>query len=360
MQVKAKYFLKNVPLLNAVYLGNQKKARDKRVSNFTGNFKSNYDDDLPEGLSEEQDMLIKFIAERYHSEDYVPMVEPTLHNQQCENQLTSHKDEAEDLDDPELTDILAKRRCHCWVLVGAGKREITEQFFIEPTTGLTYGLTETPYYGVDMVWNHTNLWINMQYNEQWKRFTPVNDMSWDFRDTSKWDATLNDVNYDENDVENFRTLLVDAQDAKGMDTNSTPVVTQNSSGVTTNKQKVVPSKDLNKSTNEASPMEPSKPITPATPPISSNPSTPALNSLPGSASGKPTVTSGKPVPGPSPINMDKTKGFFEPDTTIDPKVMRDTRLSMERLKADMELSHWLLPASWVPKLQIEVEAVVTR
>lgn len=34
-------------------------------------------------------------------------------------------------------------------------------------------------------------------------------MLWDFRDIFKWDVILNDVNYDENDVENFRIFLVD-------------------------------------------------------------------------------------------------------------------------------------------------------
>eukprot|EP00899_Mesostigma_viride_P013144 jgi/Mesvir1/21830/Mv04215-RA.1 len=62
----------------------------------------------------------------------------------------------------EPADKLYGKRLHAWVLVLAGRREVTESFFIEPTTGLSYGVESSPYEGIEFVWNQRNLWVNMQ------------------------------------------------------------------------------------------------------------------------------------------------------------------------------------------------------
>eukprot|EP00976_Prorocentrum_cordatum_P094870 1189958-Prorocentrum_minimum.AAC.2 len=56
------------------------------------------------------------------------------------------------------------RRVHCWVLVMAGKREVAENYFVEPSTGRCYPCNGSPYEGVEFIWNHTNFWVNMQVN----------------------------------------------------------------------------------------------------------------------------------------------------------------------------------------------------
>jgi hypothetical protein len=47
-------------------------------------------------------------------------------------------------------------------LVLPGKREVPEAFFIEPTTGYAKATNNAEYLGIESVWNHQNLWVNMQ------------------------------------------------------------------------------------------------------------------------------------------------------------------------------------------------------
>ena len=84
-------------------------------------------------------------------------------------------------------------RVHCWVLILSGKREVPQNFFIEPTTGnhyiiptasiytpvcyvcvcvcvcmcvcvsgKSYSTDSELYLGIESLWNHHNYWINMQ------------------------------------------------------------------------------------------------------------------------------------------------------------------------------------------------------
>uniref|UniRef100_A0A0G4H8L1 Dynein regulatory complex subunit 7 n=1 Tax=Chromera velia CCMP2878 TaxID=1169474 RepID=A0A0G4H8L1_9ALVE len=62
---------------------------------------------------------------------------------------------------PKDKDPLANKRVHCWVLIKAGKREVPEDLFLEPTTGAAYLLDEAPYKQIHFVWNNKNFWISM-------------------------------------------------------------------------------------------------------------------------------------------------------------------------------------------------------
>ena len=53
------------------------------------------------------------------------------------------------------------QRKHAWVLVKKGKRNVKEDFFIEPSTGRQCALKESEYISVDSVFNHKNYWVNM-------------------------------------------------------------------------------------------------------------------------------------------------------------------------------------------------------
>jgi hypothetical protein len=48
---------------------------------------------------------------------------------------------------------------HAWVLVRAGRRELKENVFLEPSTGRVYSVTNSPYLGIENVWNNANFWI---------------------------------------------------------------------------------------------------------------------------------------------------------------------------------------------------------
>jgi len=66
-------------------------------------------------------------------------------------------------DDPSSDeDEFENQRIHCWILVRKGSREVPEDIYIEPTTGRIYPVTRCPYLKIDLVWNHKNLWVNMQ------------------------------------------------------------------------------------------------------------------------------------------------------------------------------------------------------
>ncbi|CAE8606109.1 unnamed protein product, partial [Polarella glacialis] len=66
-------------------------------------------------------------------------------------------------DDPSSEeDEFENRRIHCWVLIRKGSREVNEDIYIEPTTGRIYEVGRCPYLKLDLIWNHKNLWVNMQ------------------------------------------------------------------------------------------------------------------------------------------------------------------------------------------------------
>lgn len=73
-----------------------------------------------------------------------------------ENKSDSEDDPSSDEDEYE------HRRIHCWVLVRKGSREVPEDVYVEPTTGRVYKVNRCPYLKVDLIWNHRNLWVNMQ------------------------------------------------------------------------------------------------------------------------------------------------------------------------------------------------------
>lgn len=63
------------------------------------------------------------------------------------------------------------KRVHAWVLVYAGKRDVRESVFVEPSTGRVYTLTASPYVGIESVWNNENYWINLHVDK------PVSEVS---------------------------------------------------------------------------------------------------------------------------------------------------------------------------------------
>jgi hypothetical protein len=62
-------------------------------------------------------------------------------------------------------DPLEGQRVHAWVLIREGKREVQSSYFIEPSTGSIYIASDAkslPYLTVEMLFNHKNVWVNMQ------------------------------------------------------------------------------------------------------------------------------------------------------------------------------------------------------
>ncbi|KAF4322458.1 hypothetical protein BBO99_00002483 [Phytophthora kernoviae] len=84
-----------------------------------------------------------------------------------------------DNDDDE--DPLEGKRAHAWVLIRAGKREVSEHFYLEPSTGRSYSLRDLPYTAIESVWNHENYWVNMQQQPVYLTlFDLSNSTDWEY------------------------------------------------------------------------------------------------------------------------------------------------------------------------------------
>lgn len=83
--------------------------------------------------------------------------------------------------DDDDDDPLEGKRVHSWVLVRAGKRDVPEHFFLEPTSGRKYLIREAPYTAIEAVWSHENYWVNMQSHPLYLTlFDLANASDWEF------------------------------------------------------------------------------------------------------------------------------------------------------------------------------------
>jgi len=91
-------------------------------------------------------------------------------------------------------DPLHGQRVHCWVLVRAGKRDVENSFYIEPTTGRKYHTNGSPYLNVQAAWNHKNYWVNMQSLSE--------DISFNLQSPDDWEFVfIEEGNNSESDLE---------------------------------------------------------------------------------------------------------------------------------------------------------------
>jgi len=119
-----------------------------------------------------------FLRLQAEKEKYQAQVE--LEKKQLEEEeLQRKKDEEENYD------FLRGMRVHAWVLVLPGKREISEAFFIEPSTGKVMDINDNRYLGIESVWSSQNYWANMQ-----PCFNGLNGISFDLSDNLKWEFLL--------------------------------------------------------------------------------------------------------------------------------------------------------------------------
>jgi hypothetical protein len=86
-------------------------------------------------------------------------------------------------DDEEMKGI----RIHAWVLVLPGKRQVSEPFFIEPSTGTVSDCETDKYLGVESVWGAQNYWVNMQIC-----YDGLKGISFDLSNNVNWEFVLLD------------------------------------------------------------------------------------------------------------------------------------------------------------------------
>ena len=143
------------------------------------------------GQNEEEDNLFTYCNERvpYEVLDEERIKQMEMENTTC---ILPEQNAAEVMSGisntaSESLDVLDKKRLHCWVLVTSNKRDISENFFIEPSTGYRYELYGSPYQAVEYIWNQHNIFINMQSNPS---RSGLDSMSWELGDTRKWERVL--------------------------------------------------------------------------------------------------------------------------------------------------------------------------
>ncbi|KAI5079565.1 hypothetical protein GOP47_0005044 [Adiantum capillus-veneris] len=306
------YVHEALPALNGEFLEGQKHERDIQATGFIRSFKDTFDHDLRMGEKEEEDNLFLYCKDR-------PPLQILSENSEQSQELVSNTDAVmrkpclqskADLQ-AKNPDIFDNKRLHCWVLVTSNKRNVPDYFFIEPSTGHRYDLQSSPYQGVEYMWNQHNIFINMQLNAN---RSGIENMSWDLKDTSKWERVL-DTFLSAGDLQepipvtSTKTLLNKIQDVHA------PNVTAGSLNNTdTSKVEGVP--------------------------LSGNSAT-------GSTESNPNLSS------KSPIKAGATVGILKKGTD---KVSCEDPTKNGFTKP----LHWLLPASWVTQLKIPMEAYVTR
>jgi hypothetical protein len=96
--------------------------------------------------------------------------------------VETYEDEGKKSDDDEDQKLV-----HAWVMVGPIKRGIKETLFVEPSTGRFYRVQNSPYVGVESVWNHRNYWVNVQ-----DETTSVNEQGFDLSDSDNWEYVFID------------------------------------------------------------------------------------------------------------------------------------------------------------------------
>jgi hypothetical protein len=83
----------------------------------------------------------------------------------------------------ELADPLHGNRVHCWILVMAGRRGVEENLFVEPTTGTIFKQSDSPYLGIESIWNEQNYWANVQD-------VKPQEMSFNLKNSDCWEYVL--------------------------------------------------------------------------------------------------------------------------------------------------------------------------
>lgn len=92
----------------------------------------------------------------------------------------------DDQPDYEKDDEYGQSRLHCWVLMRGGKRDLSDSFFIEPTTGRKYNMNDAPYYSVEAIFNNVNFWINLDTGRA------IDEINFEFNDdqSGEWEYVM--------------------------------------------------------------------------------------------------------------------------------------------------------------------------
>ena len=90
-----------------------------------------------------------------------------------------------------VVDRFDGKRKHAWVVLRAGKREVPEDIFVEPSTARQYPIDASPYQGLECVFNAVNYWVNMQHGTiEGVPGETIRDLDLDLDDEDLWESVL--------------------------------------------------------------------------------------------------------------------------------------------------------------------------
>ena len=82
---------------------------------------------------------------------------------------------------------LEKDNIHCWILVRGGARNMENMIFINPSSGHSFSVEDSPFLKIYSIWNHRNIWIHKPINIEYTTcFDVTNETLWQpvFREDS--------------------------------------------------------------------------------------------------------------------------------------------------------------------------------
>lgn len=114
----------------------------------------------------------------------------------------------------EYDDILHGHRFHSWVLVLPTHRQCPSTLFIDPGSGLVFESSDSPFLGIEYVFNQRNAWVSLKdaATPEHKLGTPsvltTNKTTFNFGE-SDWGRVLDDVDLDIEQSEKDKKALMD-------------------------------------------------------------------------------------------------------------------------------------------------------
>lgn len=135
--------------------------------------------EVKEKVDKEDGIFIKRVTESTYERE-LQEKEQMEKEELARKALTIDDDEPDELN----PDLYLGRRVHCWVLLKKGKMGVTEDKFIEPSTGKIYDIKKSPYLLVDAVFNNQNFFIQMEPKHK------VDEINFDLYGAMSWEYIM--------------------------------------------------------------------------------------------------------------------------------------------------------------------------
>ncbi|CEM23237.1 unnamed protein product [Vitrella brassicaformis CCMP3155] len=144
-----------------------------------------------EGEKDPTDVVIK--PKEAPKSQFIEKMQREKDTKEAEEKRIAQQSDSED-EPEEDKDPMEGKRLHAWVLLRRGPRDVSDDLYIEPTTGRLYSPQACPYHSIDLIWNHKNLWVNLQRG-------PMNQLSLELFDSRCYEYVMPDIRVQDRDAD---------------------------------------------------------------------------------------------------------------------------------------------------------------